>query len=266
LSQLYGFFDESGIHGGARRCVLAGYIGSVRQGLLFEKAWLKVLSDFNLPEFHAKKFFAAREEPYRSLSSEEQRKLLDGLLGAIHQHGITPVAASVVKRDFEQLTQNERRFVTGGLVGGNGNYRWRTSGAPSKPYFLVFQWCIAKAVKLAKVGKVVQFIFDQQNEYAPLALQLFQEAKLLLSPEESARVGGCAFLSRLDAPPLQAADLLAHCWYSQQEQSADKKRNYALRELTARFDRITVFNSRSFEIMFEKVPEDVRAFVRGDAL
>src|SRR6266481_3431853 len=54
------YLDESGIHAGAKVCVVAGYYGSHKNWKAFEAQWNKVLSSY--PEvasegFHAKHFF-----------------------------------------------------------------------------------------------------------------------------------------------------------------------------------------------------------------
>jgi hypothetical protein len=62
------YFDESGIHDGAKVCVVAGFYGTQPAWRVFENQWKKILSDY--PEldgegFHAKRFFARNENQER---------------------------------------------------------------------------------------------------------------------------------------------------------------------------------------------------------
>ena len=54
------YADESGIHGGSKMCVLAGFSGGRRKFIALEKEWASVLKQFGVPAekgFHAKTFF-----------------------------------------------------------------------------------------------------------------------------------------------------------------------------------------------------------------
>jgi hypothetical protein len=62
------YFDESGIHDGAKVCIVAGYYGSHSAWKRFESQWNKILADY--PEvavkgFHAKVFFGRDESGNR---------------------------------------------------------------------------------------------------------------------------------------------------------------------------------------------------------
>ena len=62
------YFDESGIHDGAKVCVVAGYYGTEMAWKKFEGQWNKILLDYpelNGEAFHAKRFFARDENQKR---------------------------------------------------------------------------------------------------------------------------------------------------------------------------------------------------------
>jgi hypothetical protein len=52
------YLDESGVHGTAPICVIAGYFGGARQWAELEAAWRRILNDASVPleEFHALDF------------------------------------------------------------------------------------------------------------------------------------------------------------------------------------------------------------------
>jgi hypothetical protein len=212
LTDLTAFLDESGIQNDARFCVLAGYIGSPRQWSLFDGAWRRALDIVpGLESFHAQDFFGAKG-PYRDLAEEDKQRLLVALTGAVSSHRLFPFGAIIEAPVFKSFSYGERRFLTGGLFTEDG--RWVTSGAPNRPYFMAFQHCLSAAAKLTKAGKRVNFVFDRQDAYAQRALETFEHVRELMTPEEECKkIGGCAFLLEGEVTALQAADMLAHCWY-----------------------------------------------------
>jgi hypothetical protein len=212
ISTLEAYFDESGRHSGARCLVLAGYLGSPRQWLSFGEKWRKELGKVGLSEFHATDFFAAEPPaPYSALSHEERISLVVGLARCIHSHRINPLGANVEWSVFRGFTKGERRFLTSGTLAG---VKFKTSGAPSKPYFLLFQQCLVEAADKTKPGKVVHFVFDQQDEFSPFASTVFNSCKTLKFPAVADKMGSCTFDDRRKVgAPLEAADFLVHCWY-----------------------------------------------------
>src|SRR5262249_1642306 len=78
--------------------------------------------------------------------------------------------------------------------------------------------------KMTKRGTKVQLIFDQQAEYAPRALELLTAIKNKLPPHARRKIGSCMFGDSKDVgPPLEAADLLAHCWYTRKQHGLDDR-------------------------------------------
>lgn len=102
--------------------------------------------------------------------------------------------------------------MTGGSISGRG--KWIHSGAPTKPYYVAFWKAVMSAIEVRNRDDwKLQFVFDQQHTLAPLALRLYQRLKNELDEPESLRMGDARYASRHEAIGLQAADLLAHCWY-----------------------------------------------------
>lgn len=132
------------------------------------------------------------------------------------------IGAALVSKDFFALSMDERRWLTGGsfvLSGNNGARKWKRQGAPTKPYFLLFQQAVLDAVKSTAnkdfrgrslgTGEVVHFIFDHQNEYEKGATAVFRAMKQLpISVTD--RIGDVVFSEKTRAVPLQIADFLAY--------------------------------------------------------
>jgi len=210
VGTLRAFLDETGIHAGARWCAIAGFLGSPRQWIDFDQAWRRALTAApGASDFHAHEFFGGRS-PYRALLGSERRAFIDGLIGAVVDHRVFPFGAIVDAEAFMALSLGERRMLTGA---SRTETRWKSSGAPSQPYYLAFEHCISIApLRLARPGKVVDFFFDRQRSLAPWAIERFMEIKERRA-DLGPMLGTCAFAARGGVAPLQAADLLAYCWH-----------------------------------------------------
>jgi hypothetical protein len=87
------YLDESGIHEGAKVCVIAGYFGGSGQMKRLEKAWKKTLAEhsFEMKDFHAKDLIKV---PKHALMLKSLAKLIG------EQPRVYPVAYGIVVDDF----------------------------------------------------------------------------------------------------------------------------------------------------------------------
>jgi len=218
LAVLSAYFDESGIHGNAPLCVIAGFMGSLRQWQRVEAAYLRAAGpDASDPGLHASEYFVRdprgrRGGTYKGWSDDRAGRLLDGLVQAVATADVWPIIAALDVEAFRAYTTAERQQLTG---------RYHEpgtpplSGAPSKPYYLVLQSVVVQAAKRVKRSDLsVRFIFDAQDQFAPYARELYAYIQRVGLWEIPPRVlGDISFESRANALPLQAADLLAYLWY-----------------------------------------------------
>lgn len=209
---LQAFFDESGIHNQAQFCVVAGYVGSARHWKRFEELWGPYAKK---EAFHAKRFFQRdpqdnRVSPYNEWNDAKAEAYYKQLLDAIASVNIYPVGGIVDVAEFWKYTEVERAHLTGS---DRRNGRKTISGAPTKPYYLAFQEALASSLhRLTRNDLKIHFTFDQQNEFAPLALEMFNYFK---QPEYqyAPNMGDIIYSPRTEAIGLQAADLLCYCWF-----------------------------------------------------
>jgi hypothetical protein len=213
---LQGYFDESGISTEAASCVLAGFVGTTQKWSVFESSWMRATESVC---FHAKRFFGRddkgrRLDQYKEWSDARAERYLDRLLDAIisrvQERALIPVGAAVDVRAFGALTEQQRRYLTGLWI---RKRRTISTGAPTKPYFAVFPWCIARAAKCARHSATVDFVFDDSPNFVGLARQQFHIASESVQPDFRRRLGTLAFKRSPDVAGLQAADLLAYCVY-----------------------------------------------------
>jgi uncharacterized protein DUF3800 len=222
------YADESGIHGAAPHCVLAGYVASTAQWKSFDCEWKRAFRKLPYPisEFHAKYYFP-RGGDYRKYNVPEQecRDLLDRLLTVIETHNLHAFGVGVDVPYFTSLTWGERAWLTGGRLKGTT----LQGGAPSRPYHLCFNHAIFEAIKLAKPGKRIDFFFAQQRQFMGLAAQHFDTISDYLDAHRRKKIGTIAFPSASEVSALQAADLLANCCYSLfvNREAMPKEKQYA---------------------------------------
>ncbi len=273
--------DESGIQEGAPLCILAGYIASVNQWIRFDERWLSVLQRHDVADFHAKDFFAVdrtgkRVGRYARWSNRGERAsygdwaddyaeaFITGLLAAVKDTRMHPLGALVETKDFWSFTYGERMYLTGAKL--DSKLKWVSSGAPSRPYFLLYDHCIAEAGLRTNAGKRTLFVFDQQKTFEGRALQQFGETLLVYQMDGNPigrRLAGVVFQERHEVIGLQAADLYTHCWYRHVVRPSERDDRYeALGWLTEKVPGMKSYTREHMAGLFRNLPEHVRKFVR----
>ena len=202
------YLDESGIHGGAAICVVAGYFGRANHWRHFEAAWKDVLCKFGfqLEDFHAKNW----------IKSRTKRPLLIELAKTIGKYPIYPVSMGIAVEDFNTFTYQQRRWLTGATARSG---KLVTTGCPTKSYFVPFQLCLMRVTSYVKPGSKAHFFFGLDRHFGGYAGALFAQAKMNIknNPQSEWRhkntLGNIAFPMASKTPELQAADLLAYLTY-----------------------------------------------------
>jgi hypothetical protein len=240
FSMLKAYFDESGIHGGAPICVVAGFVATSKCCNDLSWKWRVLLDKYELDFFHAREY-AKRSGPFRegpphlwrtaeevfahhkpNWDQECRRNFETDALAVIHESldrsdPLILVGAAINTKEFLALPIEHRRWLTGGYL--SAPKKWRRQGAPTKPYFLAFQQAVLDAVKFSQhtdssgrhlgTGDNVHFVFDQQFKYERSAHGIFNAMKR--SPLSiKNRIGDVVFASKSKALPLQVADFVAY--------------------------------------------------------
>jgi len=236
---LKAYFDESGIHDKAQICVVAGFVLEESRADLLGSIWkYEVLDRFTLPYFHAKEF-ANRSGPFRGWSDAMAQtfttRAMAGIRRAMLDYEWPPVliGAAIRRRDFFSLSQDDRRWLTGGTFVASSTdgraRKWKRQGAPTKPYFLAFQQAVLDAAKYERHmplstayrrrelfsekeprnAKLVHYVFDRQDDYEATAKAVFN-AMRQMPLSVKGRLGEVVFSSKLKVRPLQVADFIAY--------------------------------------------------------
>ncbi len=262
------YADESGIHAGSKRFVLAGFAGGRNSLQAFEGQWASILKQFQIPDdvgFHAKTFFARsasgrRFGVYDGWSDKQAERFLYGLVDCVLSHKMYPVGASINLPFFNSLSYNLRRWLTGGVY-DDGRRKWVKTGAPTKPYYWAFYQVVIGGVSEAKPGVEVDFIFDRQDDFKKYALNLWNTMKDELQWHTGDHLGNISFASRLERISLQAADLIAFCTYRGEEYNIKTKRldiAYVIHKLVASRSNMKRFDRQAVDLMLPAYPQSLK--------
>lgn len=215
VSILNAYGDESGIQSGSPYCLIMGYIAGLDTWKLFSRDWSTLLREFSLTEFHAQRFFTSPKQSgeYANWPITKRRKFIADLLSIIEVYQPTVIGHAVDVNAFLELSHNERRFLSGGLINLKTG-KWATSGKQSDPYSLAFALFIGNALRVASNDTVVNFVFDNQDVSGGYAKQMFKEMKSVAHIPGCEKMGDVSYSDSVSEPALQAADLLAYIWYS----------------------------------------------------
>ena len=260
---LNAFLDESGNHDGARFFALAGFIASPKRWGQFESAWETALARARPPvaAFHGVNFFRGKGPLSRS-----RRACLDDLLQAVADSQLFPVGAIVDLEAFKALPYGERRFISGASVGADDYGKIPLKFA--KPYFLAFHHCVAQAAKQTKDGKKANIVFGPQSEYDVQAQRLVAAVREKLPPDARQKIGTCTFaFEDVIVRPLEAADLLAHCWFAHMQYGKQNRpdREDALNRLMAKTGSLHRYGAKDFETLLAPLSSGERAQLRAEA-
>jgi hypothetical protein len=213
--------DESGIHDGARVCVVAGYYGTQTAWVKFEEQWRRVLRDYNIEEagFHAKRFWKRKKggdrvPPYEGWGDDRANKFIERLVNAIARNRIFPFGYGVVVEHWAALPLNTRKLMTGAV---HRKGRFVSSGSPNRSYYLPFMFSVAASLAhsgATETGEKVHFFVGLDKTFSDYAKDMYKRTFTDPRIRLSHLLGTIAFPLSKDTPQLQAADLLAHRLYS----------------------------------------------------
>lgn len=211
------YLDESGIHDGARICVVAGYYGNHAAWRKVEREWRVVLRRHGLEShgFHAKEFWGRKNGKrvgvYTEWSDEQADQFLDSLVQIIMRNRIFPVGNAIIVAEWKEFSLEQRRFLTGAEMRENG--KLRGSGSPNKPYYVPFLFCVYNSVRHSGVNEKVHFFAGLDKTFSRHAVALYQG--ILKDKRIPVRdlLGNIDFPLSKETPPLQAADMLAYELY-----------------------------------------------------
>ncbi len=222
------YFDES-TSADSPVLVVAGFLSTDAQWMLFEREWKEVLAAFEITAFHAQHFSKHKEE-FLGWEEPKRKALLRKLLSIINERAAFGFASTVHVKEFDAVfTGNDRRDI-------------------GSPYNLCCTACYLQIGHWAQRNYQVEplaLIFDAGHKNAGDVTNTFN-AEIKKSENIAYRLGSLTFSDDKVMVPLQAADLAAYeLWKWLDEHFAQKKRH-------GRFPLLKMMNT----------PWSIRAFDR----
>jgi hypothetical protein len=205
---LKAYLDETGVDGDAPYCVITGYVGDKLEWEKVDRDWKYVLEEFKVPYFHALEFYG-EDEKYENWKEGKRSAFIKALFDCTKNHGVWLVSCAVDSREFRGLTEDERRMVTGGVHNG---MKWKSHGAPTKPYFVPLQECIIQAASHVPDNDKVWPVMSRHEKYKAKALEIYNMMLDAVPPMKCRPKLGdeMLFSDPKTCHPLQAADLAAY--------------------------------------------------------
>jgi hypothetical protein len=212
------YMDETGIQYKDRFCTIGGYVGSAKVWDDLEYRWRWILNDYmrDIPEpkryFHALEFYGT-DYKYEKWKRSKRESFIDDLFRTINLFDVTPFSSTIDTQVFLSLTEDERRYLTGGTHNG---MKWKTQGAPSKQYFVPFIHCVIQSADYVPDGALVFPIMSRQDQYKMKALELYDNLLDSYPPLRCRNklADDMVFSDPKKVPALQAADLAVY-WLGQ---------------------------------------------------
>jgi hypothetical protein len=182
MALLTAYFDESGIHAGDHRCVVAGFVGNDAQWHSFIKDWVDAI----LP----RKNLHMKELPW-SRHPERIPPLLEKLGPIPHKYNLRPVQVSVVWSDFISVVKGKvsQKFIN--------------------PYMLCAVCCMSVVFAEMAGTDDVYFLFDRQEGLRKEAMEAIRTFSFEVAGVDS-RFKGADFIRGTNTVCLDPADYLAY--------------------------------------------------------
>jgi hypothetical protein len=228
LAFLECYLDESGIHGSAQVCTVAGFVGGKGQWKKFDVQWKGVLREFGVSFFHAKEFWGHDEEghrlgPYVGWNTWKDNDFLSNLTRAIKTYKLYPLSGTIFNEEFLKCSERLRKYLTGGQI--KNNNKFVTSGSPNKPYYMAFLLCVTTAVRFVPIGpnSRVHYFCGLDRNMSGYAAEFLKQIRSHPDTDRRECLGNIDFPLSSETAPLQAADLFAYLGY---QHALRKMRNW----------------------------------------
>jgi hypothetical protein len=193
------YFDESDTHGAAPTIIMAGLLGHARQWKIFGRRLRALQRRDGFTVFHATEF-KAKQGDFKGLTDSEGAQLVHDLTALVQK----------------ELTEGTTVYLP------HATYltEYRATPHPSRyhldsQYGLCFRACLAHQVAILrglKGSHRLDVVFEQGHKNQGDVTRVFADVKKQLLGHGIDLLGDCTPATKHEAPPLMAADFLAHTY------------------------------------------------------
>ncbi len=194
-----GYFDESKREPDGKIFALAGYVGHVTGWRRQCREWNNILRDYGKSDLHMKELAGCTKQFADFKDNEpKRREFLGKLVRTLYKEPrFVAVGCSVNTEDFANLPDE------------------KVASFRHDPYLFAFVICVRGVLECPyfrdlPASERIGFVFDRREDFQARALSLFTTVKEMPTIPYRERLGDIAFSSRMESPPLQAADFAAY--------------------------------------------------------
>lgn len=202
------YFDESGSHNGSPVLCVAGYIIEKDACVQLDQEWKRVLDEYELPYFRMSSC-AHGTKPFDVLSPEQRIAVEKEMIAIMRQHITYGIAVTVQPWSFEALIPK--------------NQNW------DDPYTMCAHTCLLAVRNWANQnqynGKIAYFFESghrSQSSANSIMDHVFNDPGL----RALYRYSSHTFADKKDVRPLQAADLIAWQWFTDEKLRLTKRADH----------------------------------------
>jgi len=199
------YFDESGSHDGSPVLCVAGYIIDKDECVQLDSKWKQVLDKYNLPYFRMS-CCAHGVEPFDALDKTQRIAAETEMITIMRQHIAYGIAITVQPKSFYALIPK--------------NENW------NDPYTMCAHTCLIAVRDWANMnqfsGKIAYF-FESGHRSQSSANAIMNHVFTDPGLKESYRYSSHSFADKKDVRPLQAADLIAWQWFTDEKRRMTKR-------------------------------------------
>ncbi|MFZ0523185.1 MAG: DUF3800 domain-containing protein [Candidatus Acidiferrales bacterium] len=222
VGPLKAYFDETGTHGAPVVCV-AGYLFDGEAAAKFEALHTERVKPL-LPLsaqgiFHAANCFSRCDE-FDSLTQAQSNDIFDAMIEVLKStpmYGmLTEIETAVYQAEVKRLGPKVRRMV-------------------GSAYSICAIRCaenVAEWLSKNSIEGEVHYVFEAGSQYAGEAAHFFKQIGRIPELKSRFRFGGCSFVTKREAPQLQAADLLAWEWQRERTTLTEPEKQHRERRVT----------------------------------
>lgn len=186
---LYAFFDESGIHAGAKILAVGRWVGTQDEFETLASHWNTALRRAGVKAFHFVDFNHGIKE-FAGWTPRWKEAFLRDLFDVLDRRELTGVSSAILMDDFKEVIKNSSGTVLHEKHG---------------PYWVCLNYCIGVISK--RVHDEVVYVVDRQKDFDSSLRDSFENLRAI-RPDYAPKMGGITFRPKADFPQLQAADLL----------------------------------------------------------
>lgn len=195
MAMFVAYFDASGTHTGCPVVTVSGFVARADRWKKFQIKWADIIEKAGLEYFHMTDFEAWKKSPiYKDWSQEKRVSVLKRLINAIAEHVTFAASSSVIVPDYEAVRKQVKHLQEVSPF----------TFCVERNFLEIGRW----ADKL-NMNENIAYIFEAGDKFGNEMDALKRTIEKDEEKRHLFRFGSYITLSKKEANPLQASDLLA---------------------------------------------------------